>query len=407
MPAKNLLRVAEEGSYLHVFNKGIEDRIIFNDKDDFETFRSYLGDYLSAPKDPESVKTTFQVNGKTFRGTPHQPKNFHKKVELIAYSITPDHFHLILHQAKKGSVENFIRSLCTRYSIYFNKKYSRSGSLFAGPYKSIPVDGDSDLLVYLTHHLHHEGKYTSYTDYISDKTDASWVKFEAILSSFENKKENYKYFIEHYQLKENQKGLIAANTFHAETVSLERRHLTSVPKVINKEPSVKRDFSFPLFIIGSFVPFIMLIWVGFNNIQAYAKNIDPIQEPQVLGTSETDLSPVSDIEEPVEASDEAKLASPSATIEASDSAKIEGSSSAALNLASPPTTKITVMILDDSASSVNIREKPSLQAQQIGKAYDGEVYESFGKQSGWYSAKLSNGTIGYISEDFAYESRGN
>ena len=136
MPAQNLQRTKEIGIYSHIYNKGVEKRILFNDEEDYAVFLNFLKDYLSALKDPDSLKKDFKVNGRTFQGTPHQPKNYFNQVELLAYSLMPDHFHLILHQKTRGSLESFIRSLCTRYSIYYNKKYQRTGSLFEGPYKS-------------------------------------------------------------------------------------------------------------------------------------------------------------------------------------------------------------------------------------------------------------------------------
>src|SRR3989344_6029163 len=146
MPAKNLLRVTEEGAYIHVFNKGVENRVIFTEPQDYEIFLGYLRDYLSMPSDPESKKKDFTVNGRTFRGTPHQPKNYFQKVELVAYCLMPNHFHLLLHQQTKASTERFIRSLCTRYSMYFNKKYKRMGALFEGPYKSVHIKVQLQLL---------------------------------------------------------------------------------------------------------------------------------------------------------------------------------------------------------------------------------------------------------------------
>ena len=133
MPAKNLQRIDKEGLYFHIYNKGVEEKIIFSDGEDYRVFLRFLEEYLTTPQDPENTKKTFQIHGRTFRGTPHQPKNYFNAVELVAYSLMPNHFHLALSQVTKGSVENFIRSLCTRYSIYFNKKYTHSGPLFAGP----------------------------------------------------------------------------------------------------------------------------------------------------------------------------------------------------------------------------------------------------------------------------------
>jgi len=153
MPAKNLQRVTESGTYFHVYNKGIENRTIFANEADYQVFLGFLEDYLSAPKALESKKKDFTVNGRVFRGVPHQPKNYFNKVELIAYSLKLDHFHLLLHQKTQKSLQAFIRSLCTRYSMYFNKKYKRTGKLCEGVFKSIHANSDN-YLKYLYSYIH-------------------------------------------------------------------------------------------------------------------------------------------------------------------------------------------------------------------------------------------------------------
>ena len=64
-----------------------------------------------------------------------------------------NHFHLLLVQAKDKGIEKFMQKLGTGYTMYFNKRYERVGSLFQGVFKSIPVDNDH-YLSYLTHYIH-------------------------------------------------------------------------------------------------------------------------------------------------------------------------------------------------------------------------------------------------------------
>ncbi len=153
MLAKDLSSKSEKDVYFHVYNKGIEDKVIFKDKQDNETFVNYLKEYLSSPMDPKNNKRIFKVKGRTYKGIPHLPKNYFNKVELVSYSLTSKEFHLLLNQTVTKSIESFMRSLCTRYSMYFNKKYQRSGSLFAGPYKSSQIKNEDELLE-LTNKFH-------------------------------------------------------------------------------------------------------------------------------------------------------------------------------------------------------------------------------------------------------------
>lgn len=211
MPAKNLVRIDAENSYHHIYNRGVEKRVIFEDEQDYKVFLKYLKEYLSSPPELKDVVETFTLERGSFQGVPHQPKNYFGKVELLAYCLMPNHFHLLLHQITKGSIEKLMRSLQIRYSTYFNKKYKRVGSLFQGPYKSVLVDNENYLL-HLSRYIHLNpseyiksltGAYSSYADYLEIR-NTTWVKPGIVLSFFNQAKNDfiktntYKSFVETY-----------------------------------------------------------------------------------------------------------------------------------------------------------------------------------------------------------------
>lgn len=376
MPAKARCRINEAGIYSHIYNRGIEERVIFKDEEDYKVFLSYLEDYLATPKDPESVKKVFKINGRTYRGTPHQPKNYFKKVELIAYSLMPNHFHLLLHQAASGAIENLIRALCTRYSMYFNKKYARRGPLFEGPYKSISINGDARTITYLTHYLHRVSTHSSCAEFFGLR-ETSWVKPQIVSSLFNNKTDGYKYFIGKYKLDEKENELIDGLIFKGDTDCSKRRDLTSSEGI--DPDSVKKSPPKVLTFWGaSVVVFLLLINLSIRNIQDSFIRLDqslpiPIQSEQasqVLGTQEkpkeTAQTPVKDdLEE---------------------------------------TSKVILTVKTEDASSyVNMRQEPSTDSVKIGKAYDGDKFEFVSKQEGWYEVRLGDRLTGFISEDYLVE----
>ena len=63
--------------------------------------------------------------------------------------------------------------------------------------------------------------------------------------------------------------------------------------------------------------------------------------------------------------------------------------------------KINLLIKTSGAGFVNIREKPSTQSGEIGKARDGDTFEMVSRESDWYEIKLNNESNGFISEEFA------
>lgn len=365
MPAKNLSRIDKEGIYSHIYNRGVEKRIIFNDEEDYKVFLGYLKDYL-IPKDPDSIKKVFKVHGHIFRGTPHQPKNYFNKVELIAYSLMPDHFHLLLHQVTKGSLEKFVRSLCTRYSMYFNKKYHRTGALFEGPYKSVQIK-DELHLSHLTRYLHHNaGDYTSYPEYLGSR-QTLWVKTEVVLSSFYKETGRYKNFVEKKVADQEGKELIDGLTVDSKSDHLERslegRNLARNEEM-RTDPDLKVRSRMPEFLATSTLMFLLLVALGVRNVHvSTAKNYQP------LPTTVSDVL------------SETKIVKPEATPEAS------------------PKTTVTVEI-NDASSSVNIRQKPTTDSAKIGQAKDGDTFEFISFDSRWYEIKLIDGTVGFISERY-------
>ncbi len=193
MPQKNSIKTYVEGGYYHVYNRGVEKRTIFMDSQDYKVFLKYLREYVSPPNDVKKRTITITVKGASFKGVPKPPKNYHGKIDLIAYCLMPNHFHLLVRQNSQTVIEGFMRSLATRYSMYFNKKYKRVGKLFQGHYKAVLVQSEAQLL-HLSRYIHLNpqeytddllGGYSSYAHYIgSQKT--SWVNAELVLAHFHN-----------------------------------------------------------------------------------------------------------------------------------------------------------------------------------------------------------------------------
>jgi hypothetical protein len=392
MPAKNLSRINEDGIYLHIYNKGIENRAIFNDKDDYEVFIEYLKEYLTSPKDPKTQKQAFKVKGRTFQGTPHLPKNYFNQIELIAYNLAADHFHLVLQQVSKGSVEKFLRSLSTRYSIYFNKKYQHTGALFAGPYKSVQIEAGLRLS-HLTRYLHLMDEYTSYPEYLGQRQTA-WVKPEAVLHLFDKGVSSYKNFVERDLPEENlllEKTILETKTAHLERSlpkkeenQIQNSKADSISKDI-KPDQIKTRSSLPEFITVSVSVFLLLLTLGVGNIKL----------------SEAKSSQSASTTPPVVLSETKEIASKPEEVRPENSPE---ATVAAIPENSPePEPKSTVTILiNDGASSVNIRQQATINSAKIAQAKDGEVFELISKQKDWFEIKLASQS-GFISAKYIKE----
>lgn len=214
MPAKNVVKIYVEDGFYHLYNRGVEKRDIFLDDQDYRVFLHYLKVYLSPPpvKKEEPFKTL-----------PLQRplNNFYQKIVLLAYCLKPNHFHLLLRQKPANGIEDFMRSLGTKYVQYFNKRYDRVGPLFQETYKAVLVESDEQLL-HLSRYIHlnplgeNEDKkdyplkriildsYSSYAEYLG-KRRTFWVEPKEILRFFKTAQKihlkdilSYQSFVEDY-----------------------------------------------------------------------------------------------------------------------------------------------------------------------------------------------------------------
>ena len=209
MPAKNTVKQFVPNAYYHLYNRGVEKRIIFCDDKDYGVFLSYLKTYLlhkntyelqNILSDPNSTSNQKSQALKLLR-----MNNFTDSVTLHAYCLMPNHFHLLIKQKEADTIDRFMNSLFTRYSMYFNKRYNRVGKLFQGIYKAVLVYTDEQLL-HLSRYIHcnptSEGtalrsyEYSSYPEYLGLRK-TNWIKTETILSYFSQTGFNsYKSFVE-------------------------------------------------------------------------------------------------------------------------------------------------------------------------------------------------------------------
>ncbi|KKU87653.1 hypothetical protein A3A64_03015 [Candidatus Gottesmanbacteria bacterium RIFCSPLOWO2_01_FULL_48_11] len=213
MPARNIIKTYVSNGIYHLYNRGVEKRDIFLDAQDYRVFLNYLKEALLSPSAGKRKSKKFKIKATTFRGIPRQPKNFYGKIELLAYCLMPNHFHMLVRQTDERIIKEFIQSIATRYVIYFNKKYKRVGTLFQGIYKAVLVT-DEPYLLHLTRYIHRNPAesgtnlakaYSSYGEYLGLRS-TEWIKPDFILSFFKSTTlpmftavKSYKEFVEAYE----------------------------------------------------------------------------------------------------------------------------------------------------------------------------------------------------------------
>jgi len=131
-----------EGEYYHLYNRGVERRIIFISAADYKRYLVLL--YLANSDQDVRIDNLL----KTYR---YEEILTHERgsplVAIGAFCLMPNHFHILATPLVPDGLSRFMLKLQTGYSMYFNKRYTRTGSLFQGPFKSEHAGKD----MYLKH----------------------------------------------------------------------------------------------------------------------------------------------------------------------------------------------------------------------------------------------------------------
>jgi putative transposase len=136
--------------FYHIYNRGVEKRIIFIDDSDYRHF-ILLMRYCNSEKniDIRSLKRRYGRKGLPFVLN----DSGETIVDIGAWCLMPNHFHFILREKIDGGITRFIHRITTAYSMYFNKKHKRVGHLFQGIFGSEHVNTDN-YLKYLFSYIH-------------------------------------------------------------------------------------------------------------------------------------------------------------------------------------------------------------------------------------------------------------
>lgn len=154
----------EEGKCYHIYNRGNNKENIFYEEGNYFFFLDKLKSYL----------------------IPH--------VDVFAYCLMPNHFHLFIRVNDLHNFEKGIKNFFISYAKAINQKYFRVGSLFQGRYKISEIASDAYFTRIVTY-IHQnpatsklvnkigDYKFSSYNSYLSSEK-GSLLKRTEVLSWF-------------------------------------------------------------------------------------------------------------------------------------------------------------------------------------------------------------------------------
>lgn len=127
------------GEWYHCYNRGFEKNSVFRSSEEYERFLIYMFVSNSTERLRVSDIPTTDLHG--IYANIHQ-NNTEPLVEIGAYSLMPNHVHFLVKEIREGGIASYMQRVFTGYTMYFNNKHQRTGSLFSGTFKSKHVFDD-------------------------------------------------------------------------------------------------------------------------------------------------------------------------------------------------------------------------------------------------------------------------
>lgn len=151
MPRRTLPLV--NGEYYHVYNRGVALQPTYFTKKDYERFILCLS-YYRYNKLPFKLSRLLQIPKDERDLTIKNLKTCNdKSIELIAFCLMPNHFHILIRQISDGGISRFIKQITDSYTRYVNTKLERIGPLYQGAFKAVHVESDEQL-IHLSRYIH-------------------------------------------------------------------------------------------------------------------------------------------------------------------------------------------------------------------------------------------------------------
>ena len=211
-------RVLSKTGLYHIIFRGINRQDLFEEKQDYQKLLEIIGKI----KDDE-------------------------KFEIYAYCLMTNHVHLFIKEQKMGDIKKIVHKVLTRYVVWYNHKYKRSGSLIGNRYKSEPIEDDIYYLSLIRYihqnpvkagivHSIKEYKWSSYNDYIKLSDKLTDIEFALDMLS-ENRNEANALFKELHETTEEIDFSIS-NTKRLSDEQL-RRKIYTLTKIQAHEIAIK------------------------------------------------------------------------------------------------------------------------------------------------------------------------
>jgi putative transposase len=207
MPVRKIPLITDQ--IYHVYNRGIDKRLITADKWDYrrlvktlwfyrwQNSKIKLSTFLSAKSD-NKIALLEVLN------------SLHFRVEILAYCIMPNHFHLLIRQLEDNGISKFIGDVENSYTRYFNLTQNRLGALLLNQFKAVRIE-DIEQLLHLSRYIHLNPltswilikpeeldtyEWSSWNEYMGQEVRITLCNTNPVLQEFRSRNEYRKFVLD-------------------------------------------------------------------------------------------------------------------------------------------------------------------------------------------------------------------
>lgn len=152
------------GSLVHVFNRGNrKQEIVRDDKDrwNFVQMLYYFNSDYSPLNPMQTLKKILKSDFNTKLIWPSEWPERKQFVNIHAFILLDNHFHLILEELVESGIARLMQKLGTGMTNRFNRRHKETGRLFHGAYKARLID-DENYFRHLFAYLHVKNAFEMY-----------------------------------------------------------------------------------------------------------------------------------------------------------------------------------------------------------------------------------------------------
>lgn len=163
------------GEMYHVCNKSISNYAIFRNDAFKQRFLTCL-EYYNNAEQTRNLGKAIQLGKLELGGILYSsPQHI---LDIYAYCIMPDHYHLLFLVLKEGLVSHYISVIQNSYTRFYNLQNMRKGPLWQSRYRVVQIKS-SEQLLHVSRYIHLnpstsklvsnpiQWTYSSYTEYVS------------------------------------------------------------------------------------------------------------------------------------------------------------------------------------------------------------------------------------------------